>query len=51
MPACGNSYNGEGVEGTQLSLPASARVRIDTLNLPHPPKTQRGHHGNNNLFK
>lgn len=49
--ACGNSYNEEGVEGTLLSLPANTRVRIDTLNLLHPPKTQREHRGNNNLFK
>lgn len=51
MQACGNCYNGEGVEGTRLSLPANVRIRIDTLKFPPLPKTQREHHGNNNLFK
>lgn len=38
LQSCGNSCNGEGVERTQLSPPASAGVRIDTPNLPHPQR-------------
>lgn len=38
--------------GRDAALPPSeCPVEVDILNLPHPPKTQRGHHGNNNLFK
>lgn len=41
MQACGKSYNGEGVEGTQLSLPAT-QLRSTSSTSPIPQKLSVG---------